>query len=82
MQESNNYGRTITLKIKNAQFQLITRSKTFGSDVKDVTIFKTVVLQLLEDHYSQAGKIRLLGVGVSNLMSERDVEGMQLEFDF
>lgn len=82
MQKSNNYGRTITLKIKNAQFQLITRSKTFGSDVKDVAIFKTVVLQLLEDHYAQAGKIRLLGVGVSNLMSERDMEGIQLEFDF
>ncbi len=82
MQKSNNYGRTITLKIKNAQFQLITRSKTFGSDVKDAAIFKTVVLQLLEDHYLQVGKIRLLGVGVSNLMSERDVEGLQLEFDF
>lgn len=82
LQKSNNYGRTLTLKIKNAQFQTITRSKTFGSDVKDAAIFKTTLLQLLENHYVQAGKIRLLGVGVSNLMSERDITGVQLEFDF
>jgi len=82
LQKNNNYGRTLTLKIKNAQFQTITRSKTFGSDVKEAAIFKTTVLQLLEENYLQVGKIRLLGVGVSNLMSERDVVGMQLEFDF
>jgi len=82
LQKSGNYGRTITLKIKNANFQTITRSKTFGSDVKDASIFKTTVLQLLEDNYQQVGKIRLLGVAVSNLMSERDHRGIQLEFDF
>ena len=82
IQKSGNYGRTITLKIKNSNFQTITRSKTFGSDVKDAAIFKTVVLQLLGDNYLQAGKIRLLGVAVSNLMSERDDKGIQLEFEF
>lgn len=82
LQEKNNYGRTITVKIKNAQFQTFTRSKTFGSDVKEAAIFKTTALQLLEDNYQQVGKIRLLGVGVSNLMSERDAVGVQLEFDF
>ena len=82
LQEKNNYGRTITVKIKNAAFQIITRSKTYGSDVKDLAIFKATALDLLEANYQQAGKIRLLGVGVSNLMSERGEEGMQLEFDF
>jgi len=82
LKKKNNYGRTITVKIKNATFQTMTRSKTFGSDLKDAEIFKLTALQLLEDNYQAAGKIRLLGVAVSNLMSEREEGGRQLEFDF
>ncbi len=82
LKKKNNYGRTITIKIKNAAFQTITRSKTFGSDLKDARQFKLTALQLLEDNYQGAGKIRLLGVAVSNLMSEREEGGRQLEFDF
>ena len=81
LKKKNNYGRTITVKIRNTTFQTITRSKTFGSDVKDFSIFRTVTLSLLENNYAPIGKIRLLGVAVSNLMSERNVEGMQLELD-
>lgn len=82
LKKTNNFGRTITVKIKNSDFQTITRSKTFGSDLKDAEIFKLTALQLLEDNYQAVGKIRLLGVAVSNLMSEREEGGRQLEFDF
>ena len=79
--KKNNYGRTITVKIRDTTFQTITRSKTFSSDVKDFRNFSTIALSLLENNYAQVGKIRLLGVAVSNLMSERSGEGMQLELD-
>jgi DNA polymerase-4 len=83
MQEKVNYGRTINLKIKTADFQTITRSKTFSSEVKDFSIFRQTALELLETNYQEAGKIRLLGIAASNLMRENMGEGgIQLEFDF
>lgn len=83
MVEKVNYGRTINLKIKNEHFQTFTRSKTFNSEVRDLATFRRTALELLEENYEEAGKIRLLGVAVSNLMRENYGEGgIQLEFDF
>ena len=83
IEEKENFGRTVNLKIKTADFQTITRSKTFNSEVKDLATFRQTALALLEENYESAGKIRLLGVGASNLMREHFGEGgVQLEFDF
>ena len=83
MKDKVNYGRTVNLKIKTADFQIITRSKTFSRELKDFEIFRQTALELLEENYEIAGKIRLLGVAVSNLMREQFGEGgIQLEFDF
>ncbi len=82
MKEQINYGRTVTLKMKTARFQIITRSKTFGSEVKDFEVLHQTALELLENNYQEAGKIRLLGVAVSNLMQEHFGKGIQLELDF
>ncbi len=83
LKEKDNFGRTINLKIKNSDFQIFTRSKTFSSEVKDLETFRRTALELLEENYEAAGKIRLLGVAASNLMRENFGEGgIQLEFDF
>jgi len=83
LKEKDNFGRTINLKIKNSEFQIFTRSKTFSSEVKDLATFRRTALELLEENYEAAGKIRLLGVAASNLMRENFGEGgIQLEFDF
>ena len=83
LKEKDNFGRTINLKIKNADFQIFTRSKTFNREVKDFTTFRQTALELLEENYEAAGKIRLLGIAASNLMRENFGEGgIQLEFDF
>lgn len=83
MKEKANYGRTVSLKIKTANFQTITRSKTFSSEVRNFEIFRQTALELLEENYKAAGKIRLLGIAASNLMRENMKEGgIQLEFDF
>lgn len=83
MKKEVNYGRTINLKIKTADFQTITRSKTFTNEVRDFTTFNKVALELLEENYETAGKIRLLGIAASNLMRENFNEnGIQLELDF
>ncbi len=82
MKEENLYGRTVTLKIKYADFQIITRSKTLP---KQITEFK----QLLETAKDILKKvdltekgIRLLGVGVSNFDEPTEDEDLQLSFDF
>ena len=67
-------GRTVTLKIKNAQFKLMTRShKTDKPVYLDLDIF-TIIRELL-DHLDLKGqKIRLLGVTVSYFEQEESKE--------
>lgn len=58
-------GRTVTLKVKYADFAQITRSKTLGEPTDlDGEIFRTACALL--DQVSLAKKVRLIGVGVSN----------------
>jgi len=82
MDKTDNFGRTVTLKMKTPDFQIITRSKTFGSEVRDLESLIKVVYDLLENNKEEVEAVRLLGVSVSNLAREQDTSGIQLEFDF
>ena len=84
MKKLDNFGRTITLKAKTPEFQQLTRSKTFLSEIKEKTKFKEVVKELLQNHFEEIKEVRLLGVQVSNLQKEQKIGegGIQLEFDF
>lgn len=59
-------GRTITLKIKYADFQQITRSKSLGDLTNSSEVVRDTALELLGVHPAQEKSIRLLGVTVSN----------------
>ena len=61
-------GRTVTLKAKFADFELITRSKSFGSPVEDFTAFAAAGQALLTGLFPLAKGIRLLGLGLHNLV--------------
>ena len=82
MEKSDNFGRTVTIKLKNPDFQIITRSKTFTSEVRELEDLVKIVHELLENNKEEVEKVRLLGVSVSNLAKEQDTGGIQLEFDF
>ena len=82
MEKSDNFGRTINLKMKTPDFQIISRSKTFPREVKKWDSFKLVLKELLEQHWEEAGAVRLLGCSVSNLMKEQGFGGIQLELEF
>jgi DNA polymerase IV len=61
-------GRTITIKLKTSDFQVKTRSRTLAeSTCSTRTIFHCAV-QLLSE-LKLAGKARLIGISVSNLVS-------------
>jgi len=80
--KAENCGKTLTLKIKYADFIQITRSKTQTENFNFITIKKTA-LNLLAEIPDKAKGIRLMGLQISNFdKEEKDVFLGQLEFDF
>jgi DNA polymerase IV len=82
MDRHENFGRTVTLKLKTPDFKIITRSKTFGGEVRTLEALQSAVFELLEGNREEFDAVRLLGVTVSNLEKEHIGEGVQLEFEF
>ncbi len=78
-------GRTITLKIKYSDFTLQTRSKTLPYFVNDALILLDTAKELLYQE-KMKNSVRLLGISLSNLSSntvkKKEVEIIQLKFDF
>jgi DNA polymerase-4 len=60
-------GRTITLKIRLRPFRTHTRSRTIDAHTSDAGVIRTVARHLLADFELDA-PVRLLGVGVANLV--------------
>ena len=71
-------GRTVTLKVKFADFELITRSKSFAFPVPDQGAFTTTGQALLGALFPLPKGIRLLGLGLHNLSEPGQCEPRQL----
>lgn len=75
-------GRTITLKIKYADFKTITRSKTFPDIISDYDSFYKAGFELLQ-LVDLSPKVRLIGLGLKN--SDEEVgwhDAIQLRINF
>lgn len=73
-------AHTITLKVKYADFQQITRSKTFEGPVHDLDLIKQVIPVLLHDTEIEDKPVRLLGFSCSNFIKNQAYnECVQLE---
>ncbi|MBK6267407.1 DNA polymerase IV [Marivirga sp. S37H4] len=80
--QTNAKAHTISIKVKFDDFTQITRSKTIPLAVETETVFKDIVLQLI-DELTVIQKIRLLGCSLSNFeWEERKVEVEQLTLGF
>ncbi len=75
MRKDNLKGRTITLKIRFDDFSTFTRSRTFSDFIDSSQIVKGVAVSLYRRMRGSGKKVRLLGVGISQLNS---VSGEQL----
>lgn len=65
-------GKTITLKIRLHDFSTFTRSHSFGSYLDSSQVISETALKLYH-HFQKGGKkVRLLGIGVSNLNTQGD----------
>src|SRR5213078_516725 len=63
-------GRTVTLKVKFAHFQVITRSRTGQMQVRTRGELEELGNALLEPLFPIAKGIRLLGISLSSLLTE------------
>ncbi len=64
-------GRTVTLKVRFANFQIITRSRTSQMQIRTRDEFEQLGDALLEPVFPVARGIRLLGISVSSLAAEQ-----------
>lgn len=62
-------GRTITLKLRLANFNTFTRSKTVSSPVSSTWIIQGLAEELLQKEIGEGQKFRLLGLEISNFNS-------------
>jgi DNA polymerase-4 len=63
-------GRTVTLKVKFANFQIITRSRTGQMQIRTLGELEQLVDALLQPLFPVAKGIRLLGISLSSLAAE------------
>jgi DNA polymerase-4 len=76
------FGRTVSLKVKYNDFQIVTRSRTTLSPIFDLSLFERIAYELLDQIMPPSKGIRLLGIALSNLSNEQDMEGKQLTLEF
>ncbi|NDV77686.1 DNA polymerase IV [Dysgonomonas sp. 511] len=82
VKKKNFKGRTITLKIKYADFKTITRSKTLQHTVDDYETFYKTGFELLQG-IDLSPKVRLIGLGLKNNEPETNWgEAVQLRINF
>ncbi|TPG43643.1 DNA polymerase IV [Sphingomonas koreensis] len=72
------HGRTVTAKIKYADFQIATRSRTLATPVTDGDTLRAVSVDLVRSVFPPRTGIRLLGVTVSNLEGSAAEEPPQM----
>lgn len=70
-ERTKSQGRTVTLKVKFADFEQITRSRTSAAPVMSQTELEQFSVILLETIFPVAKGIRLLGVSLSSLSDEK-----------
>jgi len=80
---SETSGRTITLKVKYADYQQVTRSRTLLESIYSSDEMVKIAVELLDTTEVAQKHARLLGLSISNLDCEREEpEYVQLLIDF
>ncbi|MBN2325025.1 MAG: DNA polymerase IV [Spirochaetes bacterium] len=67
-------GRTVTLKIRLEDFTTFSRSKTLPHAVRDMKTVRALATELFRAFYDGEKRVRLVGIGVSNLEQQEQLE--------
>lgn len=83
MDSSETGGRTLTLKVKYADYKQVTRSKTIAESITEIDHILRLAHELLDATEVATKNVRLLGLALSNLDSEREEQDcVQLTLKF
>jgi DNA polymerase-4 len=83
IEEDKFFGRTITLKIKYMDFEIITRRKTLSSPVTHFRVFWDTAKEMLGHIDTSEKKVRLMGLSIShNEDTQLPPGGIQLKLEF
>ena len=75
------YGRTVTLKVKFADFELISRSRTVANSVVRRSDLAKVTTESLRGLFPMKKAVRLLGVSVSGFVGEETDDPAQIALE-
>jgi DNA polymerase IV len=73
-------GRTVTVKIKWADFQISTRSRSMEMTIQTREKLHQVALELIRSVFPPPKGVRLVGVTLSNFRSQTMSEAAELPF--
>jgi len=79
MEEENFSGKTITIKIKYADFKIITRSKTLPHRITDFHEMWTAARSMMKQIDFSGTSVRLIGFGVGKACGESEKKQLQLD---
>jgi len=72
------FGRTVTVKVKYRDFQIITRSRSYATPVRTQPALQEASLTLIRSVLPPEKGIRLVGVTVSNFADVEETENLPL----
>lgn len=81
LEKSESAGRTLTIKVKFADFKQITRSKTLLSFIRDFETLHREVSEIRKTLKLDGRRVRLLGVSISNLETDQSSDRQLFLFD-
>ena len=70
-------GRTVTLKIRLQGFETFTRSKTVAAPTDETKLIRATAQQMFREFDRGVKPVRLIGIGVSNLIFADDPDPAQ-----
>ena len=79
-EKANSRGRTVTVKIKWADFQLSTRSRSMELAIHTRHGLRDVALDLIRSVFPPPKGVRLVGVTLSNFQLQSGGEAAELPF--
>jgi DNA polymerase-4 len=77
-EDSGARGRTVTLKVKFSDFQIITRSRSLVGTISDRATLATISASLLAAECPMRKGVRLIGVSLSSLYADATDAEMQM----
>lgn len=82
MTKSSYYGKTMTLKLKNSDFIIKTRSFSTKHAITTVEEIKAIALKLIDQNQDLCENIRLIGLTNSNALEDELPQSGQLKLPF